>query len=296
MDSGRLELIDEAVAEALAEGKMPGCVVLVSRYGKQVFLKAYGRRALLPEPVDMTSDTVFDVASLTKPIATATSVMLLSERSQLGPDDAAAQYLADFGRHGKEQITIRQLLTHQGGLIADNPLSDFDDGADAAFKQIDELEPIAPPGTRFVYSDVGFIVLGRMVEQVSGQDLHAFTRQHLFEPLGMRETTFLPAEELRRRSAPTEQRDGRWVQGEVHDPRAFQLGGVAGPPGLFSTADDLAVYAQMLLNQGTYAGVRVLEPETVQRMISPQQVPGGLRGLGWDIRTGYSSNRGEGFS
>ncbi len=276
---------------------MPGCVVLAARRGKIALLKAYGERSVEPQRTAMTTDTVFDLASLTKPIATATSVMLLIERELVKLDEPAATYLPEFAANGKGEITVRQLLTHQGGLIADNSIKDFADGHDRAIERLLNLSLTAEPGSRFIYSDVGFMVLGELVRRVSGQDVHAFSHSHLFQPLGLDESGYLPDASLRERAAPTERRDGRWMQGEVHDPRAYALGGVAGHAGLFSTAEDLAVYAQMLLNGGEYEGVRVLAAETVATMISPQRVPGdALRGLGWDMKSGYSSNRGETFS
>ncbi len=297
MRAEKLAEIDGVVEEALGKGQMPGCVVLIARRGKAVLLKAYGRRSLEPVETPMTCDTVFDLASLTKPIATATSVMLLVERQQLALDEPVAKYLPEFGQAGKQSITVRQLLTHQGGLIADNPIADFAAGPDQALQRIFAASPTCEPARRFIYSDVGFMVLGELVRRVSGEDLHQFTARRLFGPLQMTETGYLPAEELRKRAAPTERREGHWMQGEVHDPRAYALGGVAGHAGLFSTAEDSAVYAQMILGRGEYAGVRVLAPETVDLMLTANQVPGGgLRGLGWDMRTGYSINRGEGWS
>jgi uncharacterized protein YbbC (DUF1343 family) len=244
----------------------------------------------------MTVDTVFDMASITKPVATATSILMLMDQGKLSASDLVIKHLPEFAPEGKDRITVLHLLTHQGGLIPDNALADYQQGPDEALKRIHALGLRADPGTRFIYTDVGFIVLGELVRRLSGQDVHQFTRERLFGPLGMRETGFLPSEELRRRAAPTEQRDGRWIQGEVHDPRSYLLGGVAGHAGLFSTAEDLAVYAQMMLGQGEYGGVRVLSSEAVDRMTTPQPVSSGLRGLGWDMRTGYSSNRGQGFS
>jgi len=299
MDPGKLARIDQAVAEALQAKRMPGCVVAIGRRGKLAMLRAYGHRQVLPEPVAMTADTVFDLASLTKPIATATSVMILVERGKLRLDDPVARHLGEFAPHGKDRITIADLLTHQGGLIADNSLKDYLDGPSKAWERICQLEPSAAPGTKFIYSDVGFIVLGELVRKVSGRSLAEFAREHVFGPLAMTETGFLPGEGLRRRAAPAEKRDKadtRWICGEVHDPRAYRLGGVAGHAGLFSTANDLALYAQMMLGEGQYAGVRVLRAETVAEMTKARQVPGGLRGLGWDVRTGYSSNRGGSFS
>ena len=184
----------------------------------------------------MTTDTVFDMASLTKPIATATSVMILVERGKLRLDDPVAKYLPDFAQQGKDKITIEQLLTHQGGLLPDNAVKDYLDGPEKAWRRIDALKLQYTPGTKFVYTDVGFLVLGELVHRVSGQPVDEFARDNIFRPLGMSETGYLPAEELRQRAAPTEQRDRKWIQGEVHDPRAFHLGGVAGHAGLFSTA------------------------------------------------------------
>jgi len=296
LDSRQLAAIHQAVEEALAARKMPGCVVLIGRRGKVVFEKAYGRRQVEPEPLPMTLDTVFDLASLTKPVATATSVMILAEQGKIRLDEPVARRLPQFAAHGKENITAVHLLTHQGGLIADNPLSDYRDGPEKARERLFALKPVAPPGAKFIYSDVGYLVLGELVRGVSGKRLDEFARERIFEPLGMKETGFLPSPELRRRAAPAEKRDGQWIQGEVHDPRAFALGGVAGHAGLFSTARDLARYAQMLLGRGAYGGVRVLQESTVAQMITPHSVPKGFRGLGWDMRTGYSSNRGESFS
>jgi uncharacterized protein YbbC (DUF1343 family)/CubicO group peptidase (beta-lactamase class C family) len=295
MDAERLNRIDDAVKAALERGQLPGAVVLVLRHDKVVFRKAYGLRSKEPAEVPMTADTVFDLASLTKPIATATSAMVLLEQGKLRLSDRVAQYLPDFAPNGKEKITIEQLLLHTSGLIADNPLRDYQDGRDQALQRIDRLAPTAEPGSRFIYSDVGFIVLGRVVERVSGTALDAFAQKHVFAPLGMRDTGFRPPPALAERAAPTEKRDGAWMRGQVHDPRAHLLGGVAGHAGLFSTADDLAIYARMLLNRGESGGVRVLSPATVRLMTTARPVPGGLRALGWDVRTSYSANRGELF-
>ena len=293
MQAAHLAPIDEVVAEGLAAEEMPGCVVLVARHGKIVLLKAYGFRQIQPARIEMTTDTVFDLASLTKPIATATSVMILLEQGRLRLRAPLARYIPEFGAGGKQDVTVQQLLTHQGGLVPDNSLDDYAAGPEEAWRRIFALEPQVEPGTRFVYSDVGFLVLGELVRRISGADIHRFSHEHIFEPLGMAETGFLPPAPLRQRAAPTERRDGRWMLGEVHDPRAYRLGGVAGHAGLFSTADDLAIFAQMMLGRGSYGNVQILSPQTVRRMTAAYPVSSGLRGLGWDVRTGYSSNRGE---
>lgn len=297
MDAKQLAGIDELVAEALAEKKMPGCVVCIGRRGKIVHLKAYGNRQIEPDKEAMTTDTVFDIASLTKPVATATSIMVLVERGKLRLGDRVASVIPEFANNDKEGISIHDLLVHQSGLIADNPLSDYEDGPEEAMRKIYELKLEAPPGNRFIYSDVNYILLGEIIRRVSRKAINEFSQVAIFGPLGMRETRYLPDEELRKPSAPTEKRDGEWIRGEVHDPRAYKLGGVAGHAGVFSTAGDLAVYAQMMARGGEYNGVRVLAPQTVATMTRSYRVPGGgLRCLGWDKRSGYSSNRGELFS
>lgn len=296
LDPAVLERIGPVVDEAIAAGEMPGCVILVSRHGKTAFLKAFGHKRLEPTPEPMLTDTVFDLASLTKPIATATSIMVLVDRGLVRLEDPVAMHLPEFGNRGKEKITVFHLLTHQGGLIADNSLKDYDEGPEEAFKKIFELKTSAEPGSRFIYSDVGFLVLGQLVQRLAGKTLDEFTRGAIFEPLGMRETGFLPGEPLRRRAAPTEKRGEAWIEGEVHDPRAFALGGIAGHAGLFSTAEDLAVFAQMMLERGQYGQARVLGAQAVQTITAGYPIPGGLRGLGWDVRSGYSSNRGSALS
>jgi uncharacterized protein YbbC (DUF1343 family) len=296
IDCRPLDEIDRVVAEGIQAGEMPGCVVMIGRRGKVVFFKAYGDRQVEPDRIAMTTDTVFDMASLTKPVATATSVMILVEQGELRLCDRVARHVPEFGQNGKEAITVLQLLTHQGGLIPDNSLADYENGPDKAWERIFALKLRAAPGSKFIYTDVGYMVLAELVRRVSGRDVHEFSQEHVFGPLGMTETGYLPAEPLRRRAAPTEKRDGQWMRGEVHDPRAYLLGGIAGHAGLFSTAEDLAVYAQMMLGGGQYQGVHVLQQDTVERMTRGYRVSRGFRAMGWDSKTGYSTNRGKSFS
>jgi uncharacterized protein YbbC (DUF1343 family)/CubicO group peptidase (beta-lactamase class C family) len=295
MDSRRLERIDGVVGECIQKGQLPGAVVLVVRQGKVVFRRAYGYRSLEPVKTPMTVDSVFDLASLTKPLATAASIMLLLEDGKVRLADRVAQHLPDFGQNGKDRITVEQLLLHTSGLMADNPESDYADGPQKALERVYRLAPVAEPGTKFIYSDVGYIVLGELVRRVSGKRLDEFALKNLFEPLGLHDTTFRIDPTHVERAAPTQKRQGRWIHGEVHDPRAHLLGGIAGHAGLFSTADDVAVYAQMLLDNGCYSGRRILSPAAVRLMTAPRSVPGGLRALGWDADTRYSTNRGELF-
>lgn len=293
VDTNRLSRIDRVVADGLRRGNMPGCVVRVGHQGEVIYEKAYGYRQVKPEKVSMTVDTVFDLASLTKPIGTATSILKLSEEGLLDLNAPASMYLPNFNSHGKDKITIKQLLTHQGGLIPDNSLKDYLEGRETAFAKINDLSLRADPGKQFIYSDVGFIVLGELIEKISGMREDEYTTKNIFQPLKMTESGYLPNDDLKQRAATTQERNGAWMQGEVHDPRAYEMDGVAGHAGLFSTAQDLSRYAQMVLNRGELDGVRILETETVAKMIAPVQVSSGIRSLGWDKQTGYSSNKGD---
>ncbi len=285
---------DQCINEAIARGQLPGAVLCVGDSKQILYLKAYGQRAVQPEKVAMTDDTIFDLASLTKPIATSTAVMMLVERKKIALSDPVAKYLPALGNHGKQAVTIEQLLLHRGGLIADNPLSDFDAGGKAGLEAIFRLPLKSPPGERFVYSDVGFIILGELVHQVDGRTLDRFTREEIFEPLGMKTAGYLPPNALKARIAPTQKRGDHWMQGEVHDPRAFALGGVAGHAGLFGSANDLARFCQMLLQHGELDGRRILTAATVKTWTtvrySPDKAVG--RTYGFDADTDYSSPRG----
>jgi uncharacterized protein YbbC (DUF1343 family)/CubicO group peptidase (beta-lactamase class C family) len=295
VDAARLARIDTAVEQAIARHELPGAVVLVLQRGETVYHKAFGQRSRQPTATPMTPDTVFDLASLTKPVATATSIMILMEQGMLRLTDRVSQHWPAFGQNGKDVITVEQLLLHTSGLLADNAEADYRDGKERALAHICALTPKTPPGSRFTYSDVGFIVLGELVERLGGVPLDQFAQKHIFLPLGMTATGFRPAGPLKERCAPTFQREGRWMVGEVHDPRSYLLGGVAGHAGLFSTADDLGTFARMLFGGGQLGGRRILREETVRLLTTPRPVPGGLRTLGWDAQTSYSANRGDLF-
>ncbi len=300
MSQIQLAHIDEAVNAEIAKKQLPGAVVLVGRQGKVVWRKAYGNRALEPQTEPMTPDTIFDLASLTKVVATATSMMILIERGQVRLGDPVARYIPEFAEMGKRNITVEQLMTHRSGFPPDNDIKDYEQGPAKAFDNIWHLAPIAEAGSRFIYSDVNYIVLAELIRRVSGKPLDEFATENIFRPLGMRDTTFKPAARLQARIAPTEKRDDHWMRGEVHDPRAFLLGGVAGHAGVFSTADDLAIYCQMIMDHGQFRGARVLSPLGVTRMTEARPSggnasDGNARGLGWDVMTGYSSNRGDLF-
>lgn len=288
--------IDTLVQGALADHKLPGCVVVIGRASGVIYGKAFGYRALLPNKEPMTEDTIFDLASLTKPIATATSLMVLADQGKVDLDLRVSRYLPEFASRGKNAITLRQLLTHVSGLPSETPIADYEHGRAEAMKKIMALRPKAAPGERFIYSDVGYIVLQEIVRRVTKTRLDAFADKFVFRPLGMSDTRFLPPLSERSRIAPTEQRNGEWMRGEVHDPRAYRLGGVAGNAGLFSTAGDLARFARMVLGRGTLEGTTVLSERAMTNMLAPHDIAGGIRALGWDVQTSYSSNRGTSLS
>jgi uncharacterized protein YbbC (DUF1343 family) len=291
--------LDRVIEEAVGQGRLPGAVLLVGHDGQVVYRKAYGKRALMPAAEDMTVDTVFDVASLTKVVATTTSLMKLFEQGRFRLNDRVTAYIPEF-QGGNSDITLRNLFTHFSGLRPDVPLDKPWSGYDTGIHLACTAPPAGPPGVRFVYSDINFILLGELVHRLSGQTLADYARDNVFRPLDMKETMFQPPASLRARIAPTERwpvKDGPPLRGIVHDPTARNMGGIAGHAGVFSTADDLARLAQMILNQGTLDGVQVVSPFTIRKFTEPQSPPDQpiLRGLGWDLDSPYSGNRGELF-
>src|SRR5690349_691744 len=262
----------------------------------------------------MTTDTIFDLASLTKVVATATSIMILIERGEVRLADPVVKFIPEMKGGGSDAITIEQLLTHVSGFAPDFDLRERWTGYDEAMKRL-YREPLRnTPGARFVYSDINYIALGEVVHRVSGLTLDEFARQNVFVPLGMHDTGFKPSSSLTARIAPTEKRRSQmnylgdtgsdlgaageqWLRGQVHDPTSFRMGGVAGHAGLFSTADDLAIFCQMILGGGSYRGARVLSPYGVATMTQPRAVSdsGAARGIGWDIATSFSANKGDLF-
>jgi uncharacterized protein YbbC (DUF1343 family)/CubicO group peptidase (beta-lactamase class C family) len=300
-----LDGIEPLVRQAISEKKLPGAVVLIGRRDRIVYEKAIGNRALVPAVEPMTLDTIFDLASLTKVVATTTSIMMLVEEGKIRLSDRVSSLIPGFERYGKADITVRHLMTHLSGLRPDVDLGDAWSGADTAITIAIEEIPTAPPGERFVYSDINYFLLGDIVRRVSGETLDRFSHDRIFAPLGMKDTMFLPAANLRARIAPTENctplgwpcegPGSSMLRGVVHDPTARRMGGVAGHAGLFSTAADLAIFCRMLLDGGVYRGTRILSPLTVAKMTTPAGSPTdrNVRGLGWDIDSVYSSNRGE---
>jgi uncharacterized protein YbbC (DUF1343 family)/CubicO group peptidase (beta-lactamase class C family) len=290
--------VDEQVNRAVSTGLIPGAVLLIGHDGQVVYKKAYGQRALIPAREAMTVDTIFDAASLTKVIATTSALMKLFDQGKIRLNDPVTNYLPEF-QGGRSEITIRNLMTHFSGLRPDLDLQPVWSGYDTGIHRALIDKPVRGPGLRFVYSDINFVLLGEIVHRLSGQTLADFTRQNIFEPLGMRETMFQPPAALKPRIAPTEidPATGQPLRGVVHDPTSRYMGGIAGHAGLFTTADDLAKFADMMIGRGESNGVRIFSAPTVEKFTTPQSPADQpiLRGLGWDIDSPFSSNRGDLF-
>jgi uncharacterized protein YbbC (DUF1343 family)/CubicO group peptidase (beta-lactamase class C family) len=331
MSAEKLSEIEKLVEKDIAEKKLPGAVVLIGRKGKIVYRKAFGNRSLVPNVERMTVDTIFDAASLTKPIATATSIMILVERGQIRLNDTIGKFIPEIRDENAKKITIQQLLTHTSGYAPDFDLREKWTGRDGMLQALYKEKLRQPAGTKFVYSDIGFIVLGEIVHRVSEARPDNFGFQNIFNLILMKNSTFNPLIDdnqiktkwllvseqgfkVLSKTAPTENLKGQQntlnskfegdekaagqvLRGQVHDPTAYRMNGVAGHAGLFSTADDLARYCQMILNGGILDGKRIMSAQTVARMTAPYVVSenGWTRGLGWDMNTSYSSNRGEFF-
>lgn len=310
----QLARMNSVIAESIAKSELPGAVVLVARRGRVVWERAYGSRAVEPFREAMTTDTIFDLASLTKVIATATSIMILVERGEVRLSDPLSRFIPEIKGEGRERITIEHLLTHRSGYAPDFDLRERWTGYDEAIKRLLKEPLRSAPGSKLVYSDIGYIALGEVVHRAGGLPLDQFARKNIFVPLRMRDTAFRPSRTRISRVAPTEKRRGqmsylgdtpenigaegdKWLRGEIHDPTSFRMAGVAGHAGLFSTAADVAVYCQMILNNGRYRGARILSPLSVATMVRPRLVAenGWSRGLGWDINTNFSTNRGDAF-
>ena len=358
MNAAKLEQIEPLVLADIADKKLPGAVVIVGHRGKIVYRKAFGNRSLVPTVEKMTVDTIFDVASLTKPVATATSIMILVEQGKLRLNDTIGKYIADIDDEQAKKVTIQQLLTHTSGYAPDFDLKEKWTGREGMLAALKKEKLRSAPGTKFVYSDIGFIVLGEIIERLTKGDVSQFSSKNIFDLLNPYPTTKFNCSWITVRcvfsvlTAPTEnvkgqqsylgskfegeERDGNlMLRGQVHDPTSFRMGGVAGHAGLFSTADDLARYCQMLLNGGVAPPVsttrgsgwvganppataggtdkrrsrdpqsairnpqstRILSAQTIAMMTRPYVVSedGATRGLGWDMNTSFSSNRGELF-
>ncbi len=307
LDSKRLEMADNAINKSIKSKEIPGAVLAVVRDGKLAYLKAYGNKQAYPTTVPMTENTVFDLASVSKTVSTAISTMILIERGQLRLNDNVSQYIPgykgwkDSTTDKEKSIKVIDLLTHTSGLPSYAPVDVLQKkyktpNPDGLIEHICNVKRESEPETRMNYSCLNFISLQRIIETISGQTLQQFAQENIFKPLGMVHTDYNPTGETLALTAPTEkQKDGSVLLGQVHDPLArIMNGGISGNAGIFSNAEDLAILAAMLMNDGELNGVRILSPLTVEAM---RTVPSGFekfgRSLGWDVSSGYASNKGD---
>ncbi|MFO1088149.1 MAG: DUF1343 domain-containing protein [Hyphomicrobiales bacterium] len=290
--------LDRVVAEAVAAGRIPGAVVVAAVQGKVVYRKATGNRAIVPDIEPMTLDTLFDIASLTKVVATTTAAMQLAERGKLDLDAPVASVWPAFAGNGKGAITVRHLMTHYSGLPAGLPERAKWSGYEEALALVVAMPARGRTGHEFCYSDVDYIVLGEVVRRAAGVPLDQWAATEIFAPLGMTRTAFRPTPDERALAAPMETSTKGGLKGTVHDTTARLMGGVSGHAGVFTTADDLSRFAQAIVSGGTVGSARLLSRESVAAMTSPQSPPGALpvRGLGWDIESPYASVLAPGFS
>lgn len=272
----------------VAQKAFPGAVLAIGQHGRLIALKAFGRMSIAADAPPMATNTIFDLASLTKVIGTTTAAAILYDRHKLDLDAPVVHYLPEFGRAaGHDAITVRHLLTHSSGLTPPVTLWQHAIDRDGIMRQIYTMQVTEAPGTAYHYRDENMILIGEIVHRISGLPLDRFLHSNMFGPLGMTGTGFRPSPALLDRIAPTEQDDilrHMLVHGVVHDENAFLLGGVSGHAGLFSTAGDLAKLAQLYLNGGIYHRARLMRPSTVALFMRPQAIPpGSPRALGWDM-------------
>ncbi len=286
MSAHRLEAIDRVVGRGITAGGYPGAAVVVGRKGAVVWQRSFGRLSWESTSAHVEADrTIYDLASLSKVIGTTTALMVLYDEGRVSLDAPVVRYLSAFTGGWKDSVTVRQLLEHRSGLPAGRDLWRIAHTPDEARAAVLQTALVCRPGDCYIYSDLGADVLGMIVESVTGESLDRFLDERVFQPLGMNDTFYRPSETVKDRVAPTEVNPPRGypLQGEVHDENAYALGGVAGHAGLFSTAADLAIFAQMMLNDGTYNGVRIIADSTVQLFTHRAA---GTRALGWDTCDG----------
>jgi len=291
----RFSRIDYVIEEEIEKGNFPGAVVLVGKQSDILYWQAFGNEVIEPFEETINRNTIFDLASLTKPIATATSIMILKDRKVLDLDDYVGAYLPAFACNGKEEVRIKHLLSHTSGLPAYTNANELKEQfgspcPDDVIEKICKLEAVSKPGEEFRYSCLGYITLAEIVETVSGKGISDFSNENIFSPLGMKHTTYNPPDSWQKEIAAAEIVDGQLLRGTVHDPLAKLMGGISGNAGLFSNAYDLSIYCRMLLNEGIWNGTRVLSPEAVA-MLTTAQAYG--RAYGFDVNSGYSSVKGS---
>lgn len=282
--------IEKIVQSQIDTGHFPGAVVLVGNSKKILYWKAFGHEVATPYQEEMTKGTLFDMASLTKPVATGTSIMTLVDQGRIDVNDYVKEYLPEFATGGKEKVQIKHLLTHTSGLPAYTSAKPIKEQygcpcPDRVIEKICSFDALNEPGDKYRYSCLGYITLAKVLERITGQTVAQYSQEHIFKPLGMKHTTYNPPLKWQSKIAATEISDGILLRGTVHDPLAQLMDGVSGNAGLFSTARDLSVYCRMILNGGTYKGKRILSPEAVHLMTTEQSL---TRTYGWGVIANYS--------
>lgn len=292
--------VDSAINNAIEEGTIPGAVLAVVRHNKIGYLKAYGNKSIIPTTAPMTTETVFDLASLSKPLGTGISIMMLLERGQIRLQDPVSYYLPEWSQDDK--ITIRHLLTHTSGLPSYAPVGDLLKNGEGATPReklqnyIATCKRHSEPGEKYVYSCLNFVTLQYILEKVTGISLSEFVQNNIVAPMELNHTGYRPTGDELALCAPTEvTKDNKPLLGEVHDPIARLLnGGISGNAGLFSNAEDIAAICSMLLSEGKYHGRYILSPATVKAFTT---VPRGYeefgRTLGWNSNVNYAYNTGD---
>jgi len=292
-----LTQVDEIIQSAIKDSSFPGAVVLISKNGNIIYEKAFGHFTYDDTSAAVSINTIYDIASLTKVIATTTAAMIGYDRNLFSLDDPVAKYIPEFSQNGKEKVTIKNLLLHNSGLPAFKPFYKNYSSADEVIKDIYKTPLSYEPGSKTVYSDLGFITLAKLIEKVTGKRFDAFCKEEIFKPLQMNSTYFNPHDPLKYKIAPTEY-DNYWrnklVWGKVHDETASLLGGVAGHAGLFSTAEDMSKLLQLLLDGGTFNGHQIIRPETV-KLFTTKYSDKSTRALGWDTKSEENSSAGNLF-
>jgi len=288
---------DSLIENAISDSAFPGTVLLVGKNDEIIYEKAYGHFTYDPTSPKVSVNSIFDLASVSKVVGTTTATMMLIDNGEMSLDDKVIKFLPEFNNNGKENITIRNLLIHNSGLAAFKKYYDVYSTAEEVINDIMNLTPEQEPGSKYVYSDLGMITLQKVIEKISRKTLDKFLEENLFIPLGMSSTIYNPPLELKDNCMPTEFDDFwrmRQLQGEVHDERAYMLNGVAGHAGIFSTANDLAKFLQMILQKGNYQGNQFIKQETVELFIKKQSNQSS-RGLGWDTKSPEGSSSGKYF-
>ncbi len=289
--------IDEVIQSAITDSAFPGAVILVSKEGKIIYEKAFGHLSYDDTSAVVTTNTIYDIASLTKVIATTTAAMICYDRNLFDIDDPVSNYIPEFAQNGKENVTIKNLLLHNSGLPSFKPFYKKYSSPDEVISDIYSTPLQYQPGTKTVYSDLGIITLAKVIEKVTGKSLDDFSQEEIFKPLDMNSTYFNPPDSLKYKIAPTEYDDywrNKLVWGKVHDETAFMLNGVAGHAGLFSTASDISHLLLMLLNKGNYNSKQIIKGKTIQ-LFTKRYSQQSTRALGWDTKSNTGSSAGDLF-